>query len=396
MSSLRRIPAIALVTVATLAGAFVACGGTGDEEEASNSSAAGGKSGASGAAAGKSGAGASSAGQAGASSGGSGFTSMGGTGGAAGGSAGTAGSGQGGGQGGVSQGGAAGTAQAGKGGQGGVCQINNGGQAGTSTQQCGTKEVCGNGFDDDCNGFIDEGCDCALGQTQPCYAGNPAHIGKGICKAGVQKCEGSSEFPGWGNCTGAVYAATEVCEGKVDENCNGVVDDNCGCCEGATEACGSSVGACKPGKRTCLKTGVFGPCEGEVAPTAKDTCDDKIDNNCNGQVDEGCVIQVAINVSGDCVCSAPCPPQAPYPVGCNVTFSGGDNRGCVAIAKSQVYFQEGDACGAGKVTGQLFCSSQPGVGLNAQNCPINKSQKTYGQKPSDCVSASGTHDKCFF
>src|SRR5438874_2114601 len=32
-------------------------------------------------------------------------------------------------------------------------------------------EICGNGHDDDCNSFIDDGCNCAAGDTEPCYTG---------------------------------------------------------------------------------------------------------------------------------------------------------------------------------------------------------------------------------
>ncbi|MFT3765958.1 MAG: MopE-related protein [Minicystis sp.] len=56
------------------------------------------------------------------------------------------------------------------------------------------------------------------------------------------------------------------------------------CVEGETIPCGSDVGACKTGLRTC-HAGEFGPCEGAVGPTAE-LCNG-IDDNCDGQVDEG-------------------------------------------------------------------------------------------------------------
>jgi hypothetical protein len=260
----------------------------------------------------------------------------------------------------------------------------------------GPKELCDNGVDDDGNGFIDEGCGCKLGATQACFPGNPKLAGVGACTKGVQTCKGGGEFTGWGPCEGAVLPTVEVCEGANDENCDGQVDDGCGCCPGTEAPCGVELGVCKPGKAVCLPSGVLGPCEGAVEPAPKEICGNGLDDNCNGLVDEGCTINVEINIDGDCVCSAPCPPQAPHPVGCQVTFIGGDERGCVAVAGSQVYFQEGDACGAGKLTGKLLCSSEPGAGLNAQNCPINKPKPTYGAKPSDCAKASGTKGSCYF
>ena len=137
---------------------------------------------------------------------------------------------------------------------------------------------------------------------------------------------------------------TEVCNG-VDDDCDGSVD------EGLLNACG-----------TCGPTNEVELCDG-------------IDNNCNGQVDEACLCEMVLNISGDCVTAA-CPAQCPYPVGCNIIFQGGDKRGCVAAhpQQSQVYFQEGDQCGAGSLSGTLTCSSVPGEGLTPNTCAINKPQ----------------------
>lgn len=386
-SSLRVLIGVVSVVI------FLAHCGSGDDNVAGNDGDSGllGKGGKGGTG------GKNSAGQGGSS----GATSTGGSGvgvsgSSGGGSAGASGSGN---PGGTAAGGssAGGASAGGNAGVGGVCQI--GGSPGSGASAgfpVGASEICGNGIDDDGNGFIDEVCSCALGATQECFPGNPIFAGKGACKKGLQTCQGGGEFTGWGPCQGAVLPVTEVCEGQNDENCDGVVDDGCGCCPGATAACGTSVGVCKPGVAICQPNGVLGACEGAVEPSPKEICGNGLDDDCNGLVDEGCTINVEININGDCVCSAPCPPQAPYPVGCQVDFIGGDDRGCVAVAKSQVYFQEGDACGAGKLTGKLLCSSEQGPGLNATNCPINKPKPTYGKKPSDCVKPSGTPDSCYF
>jgi hypothetical protein len=190
-------------------------------------------------------------------------------------------------------------------------------------------EICDNGFDDDRNGMIDEGCTCFPGATSPCFSGDPATIGVGACKAGQQKCAGTGESGTWGACEGGVGPAAEVCN-EIDDDCNGVVDD--------------------------LNGGT--PCM---------------------------IIDVAVNIDGDCV-TASCPANAPYPIGCSITMSGGDPRGCVAstATSSVVYFQEGDKCGAGHVGGTLKCATVPGSGLTAQNCTINKSQTFYPTAPSGC------------
>ena len=53
-------------------------------------------------------------------------------------------------------------------------------------------------------------------------------------------------------------------------------------------------------------------------------------------------------------------------------------------AQSVVYFQEGDACGSGHVSGTLLCAAQPGLPLTEANCPMNKSVKFYPTTSGDC------------
>lgn len=84
-------------------------------------------------------------------------------------------------------------------------------------------------------------------------------------------------------------------------------------------------------------------------------------------------VEVPLFIVGDCVTAA-CPAQAPFPVGCNVIFSPGDDRGCVASrpTESAVYFQAGDKCNEGLILGTLFCSDTAGPALSLATCPINK------------------------
>jgi hypothetical protein len=188
-------------------------------------------------------------------------------------------------------------------------------------------EVCGNGLDDNRDGHIDENCPCAHGATQACYPGDPAEVGRGICKKGTQTCIGSNEFSSWGPCEGAVGPAPETCD-TVDNDCNGPADD-----------------------------GLIG-CK---------------------------VVSQGVNLDGDCV-TAKCPAEAPYAIGCNISMSGADARGCIASTPggSGVFFKEGDKCGVGKVTGTLLCSTQQGPGLDASNCNMNKTTKFYPAGPSGC------------
>ncbi len=243
-----------------------------------------------------------------------------------------------GGFGGVLVGGAAGTAAGAAGGVGGVGGTSGGaGTGGCSDVGGGTyeaTETCGDGLDNDGNGFLDEGCTCTGGQTQQCFSGPPWLAGKASCTYGTQTCIQSGEFGSWGPCVG---------DGK---DCTG---------------------------------------------NPEEICFNNIDDDCDGEIDEGCELEVPVDINGDCLTAA-CPAQAPYPVKCQITMEGGDPRGCVAntVGDSVVYFQEGDACGAGRVTGTLTCSSQlPTMGLDQSNCAINKPTKFFPMDKSGCPKTSG-------
>lgn len=77
--------------------------------------------------------------------------------------------------------------------------------------------------------------------------------------------------------------AMEICDDRVDNNCDGQVDEGCRDCEEVTtKPCSSDVGTCKAGIRECVN-GSWSNCSG-VEP-AVETCDGK-DNDCDGEIDE--------------------------------------------------------------------------------------------------------------
>jgi hypothetical protein len=136
-----------------------------------------------------------------------------------------------------------------------------------------SSEVC-NGLDDDCNGAIDDGCICAEGSIQGCGSD------VGECQQGQQFCQGGA----WGPCLNAIGPGPESCD-LLDNDCDGATDEDCPCSIGRQMTCGSDVGACEQGVQTC-EGGQWGPCNGSIGPSME-TCNG-IDDDCNGQVDEGC------------------------------------------------------------------------------------------------------------
>lgn len=76
----------------------------------------------------------------------------------------------------------------------------------------------------------------------------------------------------------------EYCD-RIDNNCNSMTDENCGCVYLETQPCGSNIGQCRPGTKTCTLMGMWNECLGAIMPVIE-SCDG-LDNDCDGMTDEG-------------------------------------------------------------------------------------------------------------
>jgi hypothetical protein len=129
----------------------------------------------------------------------------------------------------------------------------------------------------------------------------------GTCVAGYRICNVDGD--GYGPCMGEVQPAPtgEDCATPQDENCDGQINEGCPCTPNTSEPCYSgpggteNVGPCKLGSHTCNADGMsYGPCIGEVTPQPE-TCNTPIDDDCNGQTNEGGVGCVCVpNATSSC------------------------------------------------------------------------------------------------
>ena len=178
-------------------------------------------------------------------------------------------------------------------------------------------ETCGNGLDDNGDGFIDENCDCTEGERQGCWPLGASRRGIGACRDGVQVCEPYVEFRAWSACTNPVLPQPEIPNNGIDEDCDGGDEGGrtClssefgeGCGGGVDDDCDGLVDCDDP---DCAPTPA---CASSCVPNEfGELCTDSIDNDCDGRTD--CL-------DNDCASSSICtpPPPPPPPPGCTPQF----------------------------------------------------------------------------
>ncbi|TKD10451.1 MopE-related protein [Polyangium fumosum] len=128
-----------------------------------------------------------------------------------------------------------------------------------------------------CDG-IDNDCDGIVDDSVAPTACTPVGTPEGLVYGGTSQCKQGLRPCNSSTCTGFVGPSAEVCDG-IDNDCDGQVDEGA---VGVGTSCGVALAPCTPGTLACVNGALV--CQGGTGPQAE-VCDN-VDNNCNGIVDE--------------------------------------------------------------------------------------------------------------
>jgi hypothetical protein len=224
-------------------------------------------------------------------------------------------------------------------------------------------------------GGVGAGLVCEPGTYQTCaYSGPQGTEGVGTCKAGERVC--NTDGDGYGACMGEVLPVAEDCSTPADENCDGEVNELCPCNPGEPATCYGGpagtvgVGTCQAGTQLCNDNGLgYGPCTGQVLPAAE-SCATPGDEDCDGQVDEGCLCEPGT--------SEPC-------------YTGPQGTKSTGVCQEGMHTCNGDGLGYGPCVGEVVPSPEACTGsLDDEDCDGQVNESGAG-----CVCVPGASQPCY-
>ena len=197
---------------------------------------------------------------------------------------------------------------------------------------------------------------CALGDLSPtCTPAEKDSIRvaanqQGACVGSLEQCNGAL----WEPADGSYAPVPESCNG-IDDDCNGIVDDMFVTC-GDPGLCQNTINRCDPSNPSVLLT-----CT-PLPPPSQEICNDGIDNDCDGAIDDGCHCGDHDCMKGEDFIS--CPADCPLPADnqpCedgNLCTTGDSWQNGVCTPGAPVVCDQGNAC-------VVNAACDPAVGCSA-------------------------------